>query len=70
MEIKYFIPLVLEVKINGEVDRILEREINTQAYQEINVDSLIRKKIRRRINEFLIYWVQTNGVEVTARFIK
>ena len=64
MKIKYFIPLVLEVKINGEADKLGFSSGSHAAESEIDA------KIRKRLDDFLIYWAQTNGVEVTARFIK
>ena len=56
MKIKYFTPLVLKVVVKGEADRISEIKINA--------------KIRKQLDDFLIYWQQQDGIEVTARFTK
>ncbi len=56
MKIKYFIPLVLEVDVEGEANLIDEDEVNA--------------KIKKQADAFLIYFQQQDGVEVTARFTK
>ena len=56
MEVKYFLPLVLEVKVKGPKDRIFESEVDA--------------KIRKQLDDFLIYWQQQDGIEITARFTK
>lgn len=64
MKITYFIPLVLEVKIDGEADKLGFASSSHAAESEIDI------KVRKRIDDFLIYWQQQDGVEVTARFTK
>lgn len=57
MKIKYFTPLVLAIEVNGKEADLIDED-------------KIRAKIKLRTDEFLIYFQQQDGVEVTARFTK
>ena len=64
MKITYFKPLVLKVKIDGEADKLGFASSSHAAESEIDA------KIRKQLDDFLIYWQQQDGIEVTARFTK
>jgi len=68
MKIKYFIPLVLEVKVSHPRSALLVNNAVDHEFED-EMDE-IKRKIDVRIEEYLIYWAQTNGIEVTARFTK
>ena len=54
MEYRYWVPLTLEVVAEG--DKLTNADTD-----------LIKKKVHKRIEEFLIYWEDTAGTRVSGR---